>query len=475
MTKTSERRLSDVARRLVKPVGITGSYWPDVADTCANKLGITFDGWQDGAGGLILAHREDGALAHTVGGVGISICRQTGKTFLLAGLIFGLCIDKPGLLVIWSAHHSRTHNETFIAMQGYAKRTLAAPYISKVYTGSGVEEIRFGNGSRILFGARERGFGRGVPAVDVLVFDEGQILSERAMQNMVATMNVSLLGLHIYCGTPPKPEDNSELFMRMREEALAGVADDLLWIEFGADEGTLDLDDQEQWAKANPSFPHRTPLVSIQRLRRKLDDAGFAREALGLYDTEDPSVFDLEKWHALADMEVEPPNRVTLMIDVAPDRRWSSIGIAGDVEVDGHTKTLLMCYSLRGTSTVVPKVVELMEKREILEVSIFAGGQARMLKPDLVKAEIEFEELHAADMGAAQAALQEAVKAGTVVHVDQPELNMAVANARTRFLMSGESEQIDRRTNSIDLSPVMSVAGAFYRYGMVAEPMPFFI
>lgn len=474
MTRPQDRKLSDVARHLVRPTGITGSYWPKVAETCKEKLGITFDGWQDGAGGLILARREDGSLAHTVGGVGMSICRQTGKTYLLAGLIFGLCIDKPGMLVIWSAHHSRTHNETFIAMQGYSKRTMVAPYVSKVYTGSGVEEIRFVNDSRILFGARERGFGRGVPAVDVLIFDEGQILSERAMQNMVATMNVSLLGLHIYCGTPPKPEDNSELFLRMREEATSGVSDDLLWIEFGADEGA-DLDDQEQWAKANPSFPHRTPLVSIQRLRRKLDDDGFAREALGLYDSEDVSVFDLEKWHALVDLDVEPPERAVLMIDVAPDRRWSSIGIAGEVQTAEGDRTMLMCYSLRGTDKVVPKVVELMEKREILEVSIFSGGQARMLKPDLVKAEIEFEELFAAEMGAAQAALQEAIKSKVVVHVDQPELNMAMANARTRFLMSGESEQIDRRTNSIDLSPVMSVAGAFYRFGLVNEPMPFFI
>ena len=467
-TPSERRRLSEVAKHLVVPGDITGSYWPPVYEMCTEHMGIEFDEWQNGAGGLILAHRADGILAHTVDGVGLSIARQTGKTYLLAALLFGLCATRPGLLCVWSAHHARTHNETFIAMQGYAARLQVAPYVQQIFKGSGVEEIRFANGSRILFGARERGFGRGVPAVDVMVMDEGQILSERAMQNMTAMLNVSLLGLHIYCGTPPKPEDNSESFLRMRDEALSGESTDILWIEFGADDDAK-LDDQRQWAKANPSFPHRTPIQSIRRLRKKLGEDGFRREALGIYDTEDGSVFDLSAWQLLGDREVDPPDRVVLSIDVSPDRAWSSIAVAGEAS-DG--RTLIMNHSVRGTATVVAEVARLMEARDILEVSIFAGGQARILEPDLVRAEIEYEKLYAADAGAAQAALQEMVKAGTVVHVDQPELNLAVANAKTRYLQSGESEQIDRRERLLDLSPVVACANAAYRHGLVQAPLP---
>jgi hypothetical protein len=87
--------------------------------------------------------------------------------------------------------------------------------------------------------------------------DEAQILSERAMQNMLATMNTSALGLHIYAGTPPKPEDNSEQWMRSRAEAWVDGPDgppivdleDMAWVEIGADNG-CDLDDREQWAVA---------------------------------------------------------------------------------------------------------------------------------------------------------------------------------------------------------------------------------
>src|SRR5674476_1592859 len=103
----------------------------------------------------------------------------------------------PGLLVIWTANHLKTSGETFLALQGLASRRRVAPFIKYVHTGSGGEEIAFHNGSRILFGARERGFGRGIPGVDVLIFDEAQILSVKALANMLATLNTSPFGLQM--------------------------------------------------------------------------------------------------------------------------------------------------------------------------------------------------------------------------------------------------------------------------------------
>jgi hypothetical protein len=282
-TRPGTKRLSEVARHVVKPSGITATGWPKVEKTAREKLGITFDEWQCGAGRLTLARRADGKLAAMVGGVGMSLPRQVGKTYLLAGLLFALCVDNPGLLVIWSADHSKTHNETFLAMQGFAKRLKVAPYIEQVYTGSGDEAVVFVNGSRILFGARERGFGRGIPGVDVLVMDEAQILSDKALENMLATLNTSQLGLALYIGTPPRPEDNSEAFTRIRTEALSGESDDLVWIECGADPDA-DPRDEKQWAMANPSFPHRTPRESILRLLRRLKEDGFRHEGLGIWD-----------------------------------------------------------------------------------------------------------------------------------------------------------------------------------------------
>lgn len=468
----SSPRLTEVARHVAKPSGIVSTGWPAVEKTCREKLGIEFDEWQKGAGRLILAKRADGSLAATVGGAAMSLPRQVGKTYLLAGMIFGLCVNTPGLLVIWSAHHARTHGETFLAMQAFAQRSRVKPYISQVFTGSGDEEIRFVNGSRILFGARERGFGRGIPGVDVLVMDEAQILSDKAMENMLATLNTSRFGLHLYIGTPPKPEDiearRSELFIRMRLEALSGESEELLWIECGAEDGA-DPDDRKQYAKANPSYPHRTPLTSIKRMRKMLTLDGFLREGLGIWpDDTDVVIFDMARWASppLLDRDVEPPSRAVLTIAVSPDRRWACIGVAG--ESDGG-KTVVLCHSIRGLAGVAAKVAELQESRDIVEVGL-AGAAAKTLIPDLVKAGVEFVEISQVQMGAACGAFQQAFRDGAIVHVGQPELDAAVANAQTRRV--GEAEQWDRRDVKIDDSPLVAVSAALFRYGLQESPVP---
>lgn len=463
----SERKLSEVAKRLVFPSDITDSYWPGIRDICVDQLGISLDGWQEGVATLALAHRADNTLCHTIGGFGLCVCRQAGKTHTLTGMMFTLCCAFPGLLAIWTSHHVKTNSETFMAVQGYARRSTISPFIRRVYTGSGDEEVRFTNGSRILFGARERGFGRGIAGVDVLISDEAQILSGRAMQDMLATLNTSRLGLHCYVGTPPKPGDNSENFMRMRQEAVSGDSTDMVWIEFGADDDA-DIDDVDQWAKANPSVPYRTPVVSVQRLRRRLDDAGFRREALGLWDNDDVSVFDLTRWATLGEPSIDMPESVALVIDVAPDRRYTTIGIAG--EADGG-RTLVMVLPMKGTQAVLPRLQKLLEERDIIDVAITSGA-ARALEPDLVKAGIDYVKMATTDMAAAYAALQEAIKGGTVCHVGQTELDNAMAMARTRYWLTGEAEVFDRRGYSVDVSPAVAVAGALYRWGLQQAPMP---
>jgi hypothetical protein len=74
-----------VARHVVTPEGIARSEWPSVRETC-RRLGWGFDGWQDGAGMLILSQRADGEYAADT--IVVSIPRQVGKTYLIACIIF---------------------------------------------------------------------------------------------------------------------------------------------------------------------------------------------------------------------------------------------------------------------------------------------------------------------------------------------------------------------------------------------------
>lgn len=270
-----------VARHVVAPTGIVTTSWPKVRDTCG-RLGWGFDGWQDGAGKLILSKRADGSYAADT--IVISIPRQVGKTYLIACIIFALCLLEPGLKVIWTAHRKSTSAETFRQFDGMARRPKVAPHVRQVLRGKGDESIWFINGSTIEFGARESGFGRGRTDVDVLVFDEGQILPESTLEDMGATQNVAKNPLTFVMGTPPRPKDDGEFFTLLRQEALDGESDGTLYIETSADRG-VDVMDRGQWRKANPSFPIRTTERAMLRLRKKLkSDDSWKREALGIWD-----------------------------------------------------------------------------------------------------------------------------------------------------------------------------------------------
>src|SRR5699024_8263008 len=151
--------------------------------------GVSFDQWQADLVKGAVGKRADGKYAATVGGVVWSLPRQVGKTFTVGALLFAYAMEHPGSLILWTAHHARTSGETFKSMQGMAAKPRVAPYVENVYTGAGTESVVFKNGSRILFGARDLGFGLGFAAVDVIVFDEAQLLSDRTRMDMVPATN----------------------------------------------------------------------------------------------------------------------------------------------------------------------------------------------------------------------------------------------------------------------------------------------
>lgn len=419
-TKPGAPKLSEQAKHLSVPVDIASTMWPSVLKTCVEKLGAEFDPWQDGAGRVIFAKREDGSLAAMIDGVGMSLPRQVGKTHLVGYTVFALCVNMPGLLVIWTAHHSATSSETFLAMQGMAQRAKVAPHVAQVFKGSGDEEIRFHNGSRILFGARERGFGRGIPGVDVLIFDEAQILSDKAMSNMLATMNTSQFGLQLYIGTPPKPEDNSETFKRMRREALAGTLVDGAWIEFGADADAKD-DDRAQWRKMNPSFPKRTPVQSLLRLKRKLTPADWRREGMGIWDddAEGTRRWSDEFWNAEGVTRTEAVDGVR-SFSVAYSLDGSRVSVAGAVKHDEGVHVELVGAHSGDTDSGVESLADWLAERwrqvSMIAIAGASGAALRQALRDRKVSEKVIRMMTTADYFQANTMTEDALRSKSVSH-----------------------------------------------------------
>ena len=370
-------KLSEVARHLVLPAGIVSSDFPLLLAQL-DRMQTPLDTWQQGLCQAILAKRENGMYAAGIGGVTVSIPRQAGKTYTIGTLIFALCALNPGTLVLWSAHRARTHNETFKSMDSMSKRPSVAPFVRRVLTGAGTEAVEFANGSRILFGARENGFGRGFAKVDVLVLDEAQILTEKAMEDMVPATNAAPNGLVIMMGTPPRPSDPGEVFLNRRTAALSGEDEDVLYVEMSADPGA-NPDDRKQWKKANPSFPHRTTETAILRMRKLLGSIeSFLREGLGIWDEAalTKKAINFKQWTACAigPDAVPSEGRKVYAARFAVD--GSAVGLAAAIRPDEgpiHVEGIKVASMADGTAWLVDWLLERHETAAQIVVDGKAG------------------------------------------------------------------------------------------------------
>ncbi|QLF83813.1 terminase [Gordonia phage Moosehead] len=478
----SDRRLSEVARHLVIPDGGAKTVFPRVYQRL-QACGIGFDRWQQGLGAAALRLRADGKFAATVGGVVLSIPRQVGKTYTIGNLIIGLCLILPGLRVVWTSHHGRTTTNTFRSMQGMVRRKKIWPQLdhsgpgSPIRTANGEQEIRFANGSIIMFGAREQGFGRGMDAIDVEVFDEAQILGLKALEDMVPATNQARNphgGLVFFMGTPPRPTDDGEAFWSKRERALSGKAAGLMYVEISADP-SANPRDPSVYPTFNPSFPHRTPLEAMERMLENIpDEDAIRREMLGIWPTRGGGVIGAEQWAGLLDEGSEPVDPVAFAVYVNRDRSSAAIAVAGRRE-DGlfHVGVVPAASdgkadSLPGTAWIPDRVAELAERWSPCAVVVDEKSSAANLIPQIDELGVEVTPLKYSDIALACNNFYDAVAEALVRHTGAPALARSVVSGKRKDY--GDTWIWDRKDPTSDVTQLMAVTLALH--GLLSRDKP---
>ena len=154
----------------------------------AAAAGDRFDVWQRQINRIILAKSADGfwSARNAV----LSIPRQTGKTYDIGWVAIHRAARTPGMRIVWTAQHFSVIKDTFESLCAIVLRPEMSGLVDPdhgISLAAGKEEIRFRNGSRIFFRARERGALRGVKKIALLVIDEAQHLSDSAMASMLPT------------------------------------------------------------------------------------------------------------------------------------------------------------------------------------------------------------------------------------------------------------------------------------------------
>lgn len=432
----SRGNLLPTARHCILPEGIVSTGYPAVENTC-QQIGIKFDQWQQDLNRAILAKNKDGHYAADT--VVMSIPRQVGKTFDVGALVFADSIINPGTTTVWTAHRFKVSRETFTELRAWARSPLLAPHIEydEITSGAGNETIPFRNGSRIVFAARERGAIRGFTKVRRLILDEAQILTEAAMSDLAPTMNQVEDPQIILMGTPPRPgKDPGETFSDLRKNAIAGEAEDVLYVEFSADaNASLDLNDPKTWeqvAKANPSYPQRTSKRSIRRLRRLLtNDDDFRREVYGIWDvSQQNAIFGDGNWEAGL-REQRPIGLAVgaLGVAVSIDGTFSAI-VAGAID-DQDNSWVKPLHHAPGMGWVVDSAKELQAETGAI-VTIDGRGPGAVLIPLLEREGVRLKILQTSDILNACASFEQSVREGRLFYEEAPELNAAVAGAKKR-------------------------------------------
>jgi len=367
-----------------------------------------------------------------------------------------------------------------------------------------------GQTQRLNFKARSKGSGRGFSG-DVVYLDEAFWLLELGslMPTMSARPNPQLW----YLSSAPLPRLESEILRRLCKRGRAGARRQkrslrLAYFEWCAELG-VDPTDRGKWdaalieliedeqahalalADANPGLGYRLSPDFATSERTAMTTEEYARERLGIYP-EEVEVVDLaldpDDWRSCTspfDDEHRPlsglRDPVTLAFEVSHDRKWAQIA-AGASSTLGAGKHVEVIENRRGTGWLVDRLVELVDRHKPIAVVCLPGAAAALLE-DCKKAGLtiglpdgttarnkpKYRAVTAGDWAQACGAAYDDITEHRWVHIDQPELNKAVASAVWRTV--GDARVFDRRSE-VDISPLAAVTLAAWAAGKSEDSKP---
>jgi hypothetical protein len=432
----------------------------DVEDATflASAYGLTPDPWQE----LVL----DGWLGRRLGDrwsaprCGLAVPRQNGKNALLeVRELYGMVM--LGERFLHTAHEVKTARKAFLRLCSFFENEREFPemteLVQEVRRTNGQEAIVLRNGGSVEFIARSKSSGRGY-SVDVLILDEAQELTDEALAALLPTVSASLNPQQILTGTPPGPSANGEVFTRTRRAALDAVDRRLCWHEWSCVD-SADLDDEGEWAKANPALGIRLQVDTITDERSSFDDETFARERLGVWTGDSVGPVDMDRWERLAvdASKMARPDPVVFAVEVSPSRKWSNITMAGMVD---DRRVVQMVESGKGTSWVADRVSELVEKWSPLAVAVDPGGPGGSLLPALRERGVDPAVVSSREYAQGCGMFVDMVDSEVLCHTGQGVLAVSLEVVRSKRM--GDSFIFVPPLSGVDIAPLKGCVLALF-------------
>jgi hypothetical protein len=449
----------------------------DIAAQVGEQVGLVPDVNQRAMLDAMYAERRPGVPACFA--VGIIAPRQNIKTATLEIAALTDLFVMGDELIVWTAHLFKTAVKAFEHMvrliegnDDFRKRCR------KPRTANGDESIELLTGQKIEFHARSKGGGRGLTG-DKVILDEGLFLDAGDMGALLPTL-VTIPGAQVRYGSSAGMV-GSEVLRRVRDRGRAGGDPSLAYFEWCAprsDCGREDcrhvvgtdgcaLDRRDLWWEANPALSvGRITEETLVELRAELPAEEFAREFLGWW--EDPALgaegrLPKALWDTLADVGSQIVSMPEFAVDVTPDLSRATLAAAGGRE-DGRAHVEVL-KNAPGTGWVVPDTMRVTEKAGSRRVALDPTSPAGSLIPALEAAGLDVVAVSTRELGQACGALVNTAATDQLRHIDQHDLNAALAGASTRNLGDGAWAWA-RKSSATDISPLVAVTLALHGHAV---------
>lgn len=344
--------------------------------------------------------------------------------------------------------------------------------VSRSWKGTGQQMIELRNGGIIWYRTRTGGGARGVDEIDRVVVDEAQHAELEHLAAITPTQAVSANPQLNALGTGGL-EGKSGWWWSLRKQTKRDTPDRFGYVGYSAqpwtiDEsgyvtlGQVDPGDRSLWWATNEALHSgRISEEYLDRQFRILGPDAFAQEHLCVWapppdDLAMPSAIPAEAWKRCAG-ETGPAGPVAFALDVSPSRDNASFAVAGKSNLGGSHVELV--DRRPGTDWLVARAKQLQDDHGGV-LAVAAGSPASSLLIDLEAAGVAVLEVSTADHAKACGMFYDQAVQGDLHHLDQAELNVAVAGAAQKFY--GDSWLWGRRQSQVDITPVVAATLALW-------------
>jgi Phage Terminase len=424
------------------------------AKKLARALGLELMPWQ--IHGVELFTELDDRGFYAFSDATLLVPRQNGKSTLLLILLLTRALGTGGSRCGYGAQSLKDARKMLLEV--WVPLLDASPLKGtySVRAANGSEAIRFSNGSVIELLVSTSTKAQHGQQFDFCVLDEAFAQVDSRVEVSVlpsfATRTTLRPGVQwLVVSTAGTKSASPYLLERVesrRQLVDAGVTSGQAYIEYSVPDGA-DYTDPATWASCNPALGITITEDAITAEVGSLGEAEFRRSRLCQWTTQQHDrVVSLEVWDALCDPSSACGNRITLAFDSAPDGASSSIAVASRRD-DGliHVEVI---DNQPGTAWLVSEVARLARVHNPDDILMDPKTPAKAALPLLTDLGVRVTEITPMDVTQSYAMFIEACTEATIRHINQPELNAALAGAVRRNV--GDASAWSRRSSSVDIS-----------------------